>query len=866
MGRADRRWETIASLFHELLEMPDAARAEKLAFLSRTDSLLYRQLFDLLNADRQSHRLFNTESGTIFSILENDYDLIGSRIGAFVLTEVIGQGAMGTVFKAGRDDGLFDQTVAVKLMKPVSVNPSHRSLFERERQILAKLNHPNIARLYDGGFTEDERPFFTMEWVSGQNLIAYCQFRKLSITARLHLFEDICQAVMHAHQSLIVHLDLKPKNIVVTEEGQVKLLDFGVAQMLEEGTEQVSSFTLAYASPEQIEQNNPNTASDIYSLGVILFEMLVEDHPFETFFKDPLALKNAILAGYSSPFRLSGKFGYVHFAKDIGLICQKAMERAPRDRYASVDELIRDVRDFRNDYPVLARPKSWTYHTQKYLRRNRTVLYAVGVGFLLLGIMGIYYTFQLKEQRNIALSEARRANQITGLITDVFSAADPNIGGADTITAVQLLDKGMQNLSKNLGDDPALYADMLSRMTGVYLSLGQYEQAKQMAAESYAINLSLDAVSEERLAQNEVLISSSYFMFGELDSAFSFSQKAVNRLLAAGIYNGPDLADALLELGSCLYDMTRYEAADSTLSVGLELAQKAYSGSTIEIASFLHMKGATAMKRDNLQEAERYLEEALKMKKELYEEPHLEIAYSYNYFGSLYQNLGDYKKALSFVKHSLEQRRAILGTYHVETVASMGNLARTYIGLGKPLEAIPIYQDAISVIDSLFGGSHYYYGALNGSMGNAYFAAELFTKARDCYLISVESFDRLLSADDLRRATPRMRLGEIAQNEKRFAAARVYYEEALAIRERLLNEGDVKIAQSQLGLGACLLALGDHAAAISLFEKARLIAQSDPEQNTELLQKLNASLASAQEKQRALESASVYEVKISKGK
>lgn len=863
MRGGNGNWEKLEELFHELTQLTEPEKISRLAAISKESIGLFEQLSALLEADKTSHPLFQVESGGIFSLLASDQELLGSRIGAFELREIIGQGAMGTVFKGHRADGQFDQVVAIKLMKPLLINPSFRDYFERERQILAKLNHPNIARLYDGGFTEDGRPFFTMEWISGNNLIDYCKHKKLGLNACLNLFGQVCRAVRYAHQSLIAHLDLKPQNIIINDEGQVKLLDFGVSQMVEEGFDKESGFTLAYAAPEQIERNNPSTVSDIYALGVILFELLNEYHPYGRLFKDTQGLKEAILRGNATTFKLSGIFGKVRFSNDLELICRKAMEVLSQHRYASVVELERDLNDFRNDYPITAHAKTWTYQAQKYLQRNRTVLVVANSAFLILLAMGIYYTFQLREQRNIALAEAKRANQITNLITDVFSAADPNIGGADTITAVQLLDEGLKNLEKNLGDDPELYADMLLRLGGVYLSLGQYEKGKKAIGESYVINMSLDDISPQTLANNEVLISSSFLMYGEMDSSIFYSQKAVDRLREAGIVSGEYLSNALLELGGGLYDMSKYKRADSVLTVGLEISRNAHEAPHIEIATFLHMKGATARKLKDLEAAEKYLIESLGMKRQLFNEPHLEIAYAYNHFGSFYQSSGDYEKALTYVRSSLEQREAILGRYHVETVASLGNLARTFIGLGKPEEAIPLYKTAIAVVDSIFGKTHHYYGTLNGSLGNAYYEAGDLTNSREFFEVSVKLYDELLSDNDPRKANPRVNLGKIAMDEGRYEDAKSLFSESLQIRKELLSEGDIQIAQSQQALGESLLAMGDFSTAIDYFEEALLAFQTDSMSNVDRVSKINRLLAETYSQIGDQEKASFYAAMVS---
>jgi len=503
------------------------------------------------------------------------------------------------------------------------------------------------------------------------------------------------------------------------------------------------------------------------------------------------------------------------------------------------------LENFEQTYPILAHPEDWTYRAKKYIRRNRTILAVVNSAAILLVALGLFYTFQLREQRNIALAEAKRANQITNLITDVFSSADPNIGGADTITAVQLLDQGLVNLEKNLGDDPALYSDMLMRLGPVYLALGQYEKGKQTIDEAYEINLKLPKVSPETLARNEILISSTFFMYGVLDSSQYFSEKAIKRLSDVGIKDGEVLSGAFLELGSTYYDMANYPKADSALSIGFQLSKQAHPSPNIEQATYLHMKGATARKLDRLDSAKKYLTESLEMKRQLFDEPHLEIAYTYNFFGSFYQDIGDYEQALDYVRKSLEQRQAILGDYHVEIVASLGNMGRTYIGLDKPEEAVPYYQSAISIIDSIFGTSHYYYGALKGSLGNAYYAAGDLKNAREVFEISLKVFDELLSERDPRKASPRINLGKIAMDENRYEDAKRFFQESLKIRQDLLPDGHIQIAQSQQALGGCLLAMGDFSTAIDFLEDALVTFQADSDSNSKEISKVNSQLAKA---------------------
>lgn len=845
MNKRKEEWKAIEEAFHKLTGLSLEDQVLFLNEIYEEDPDLYHQLALLLEADREAHPIFNISAPSIFNVLENDQDLIGSSIGSFELEELVGQGAMGSVFKAKRIDGQFDQIVAIKLMKPVVMNSSFREFFQRERQIHARLNHPHIARLYDGGFTEDERPYFTMEWVSGKNLIEHCNAEKLGLKNRIDLFLQVCQAVKYAHQSLIAHLDLKPQNIIVHEGEQVKLLDFGVSKMMEEGEDQTGSFTLAYASPEQILKTNVGTNSDLYALGVTFHELLSGKHPFQSFFNNRQNLKEAILNGEKSSFSLSSEFGTVTFSDDLNMICSKAMQINPENRYGSVDEMTRDIKAFLNNYPVLSNMTTWTYKSRKYFRRNRAMLTSLGGAFILLLGMGIFYTIQLAEQRNIAQEEANRANQITDLMSDVFLAADPNVGGADTITAVQLLNKGLEDLEKNTGDNPELYADMLARLSPIFFNLGQYEKGMETAEKAYEINKSLPKSTPENLAGRLTQLSSGYYYLGSIDTSLVLATAAAKLLKENGLDKSEGMGITLFQMGNSYYDLGRNKEADSSYRAAYSIYLSFYEPPNLDLATSLHMIGANLIDMGELDEAEKYLMEALEMKKQLFEEPHLEIAYTYNYLGTLNQQKGEDSAALGYVQESLKQRRAILGDYHVETVASMGNTARTLIRLGKAEQAIPIYEKTLVIIDSLMGESHYYFGALSGSLGNAYLSLKDYSNAKKYYQKAAENFQVTMDASNPRQASPIINLGKVEEAEGNYKEALAHYKRGLEIRESILPPGHLDIAQSQQTVGECLLAMGDYPIAIEYLEKARSAFESDSESNKESILSLNSSLATA---------------------
>jgi len=813
-------FERVEELFHLLTEKSGGEREELLSEIHDTEPKVYDSLVSLLKADQNSNSIFGQSPMDLIEEWSHDPDLIGERIGAFELKEIIGQGAMGSVFRAERADGQFDQTVAIKLLKSQMLNSKHREFFERERQILAKLNHPGIARLYDGGFTEEGRPFFTMEWVEGQSLTDYSNSYSLSVTERLKLFLKVCSAVQFAHQSLVAHLDLKPQNILIDSSGNPKLLDFGVSKLVEETDLKDGSFTLPYASPEQIKKEEPNTTSDVYSLGIILHELLTRKHPFEEWFKDRDRLKTAIISGEKSFLDLSWQNENIHFPADLEAICQTATANELDKRYSSVDELIRDLQDYLGDYPVSARARDWRYVGLKYFQRNSKVLTSIGVAALVLISMGFYYTFEIREQRNIAQEEAERAEKITELMTDVFMAADPNVGGADTITAVNLLNSGVEDIRRNLKDNPKLYADMLARMVPIFYNLGSYEKGQSLAAEAYQINLD-EEVQAEELNNSLVQVAQGYYYVGQIDTSMVLSKKAVENFLQIEELDPYYLGNSLVQYGNAVYDLGDYELADSLYKRAYDVYTEFTEVPNKDLAFTTHMVGASARGLGDLETAEKMLLEALAMKEELFEAPHLEIAYTYNYLGSVYLDKKDYESATRFIENSLEQRRSILGNYHVETLASMSNLGRSYNRLDRSEDAVLLYKTCLEVVDSLLGKSHYYYAGILGNLGNSEMHAGDYKSARIHFEESQELYRELLPEDHRLQANPYLALAKLAVKENNLQEARQLFEKGVQIRQEALPEGHFLIAQSQQALGECLMNLGDYSTAIEYLELAK---------------------------------------------
>ncbi|MFQ5626538.1 MAG: protein kinase, partial [Methyloligellaceae bacterium] len=470
----------------------------------------------MLLADNDSHSLLQGQAIDAIGLNES-HSYLGKKVGAYRIVREVGSGGMGVVFLAERAEGEFEQHVAIKLIKHGLDSREILERFQSERQILARLQHANIARLLDGGVTPDGQPYFAMEYVDGLPIDAYCDRHKLSIPKRLHLFQIICSAVHHAHQNLLIHRDLKPGNILVTEDSEVKLLDFGIAKVLSgetSGKAPQATLTLAgermmtpeYASPEQVRGETVSTATDVYSLGVILYELLTGQRPYRLKTHSPAEIERTICT--TEPEKPSTAIGKVKatgksreepdtdpetvsvlrstqpdrlrktLAGDLDNICLMALQKEPQRRYASVEQLREDLSRYLTGQPVRARADTFAYRAQKFIHRHKGAFAATLSAALLMVALVTFYTMRLAQERDRARLEAQKAEQVAAFLSGLFAVSDPGQSKGETITARELLETGAQRIEKELADQPEVQASMMGVIDEVYRSLGLYEAAQ----------------------------------------------------------------------------------------------------------------------------------------------------------------------------------------------------------------------------------------------------------------------------------------------------------------------------------------------------------------------------------------------------
>lgn len=599
-------WQRVRNLFDQLVGLPPDQWSSALTALGVEDTVLRADVLAMLQAD-QSDLLKTSLAGQVPDVLENminDADdqhrqsLAGRRVGAFRLLREIGQGGMGTVWLAERVDGQFRQQVAIKLIRGGWDAANVLARFRAERQILANLTHPNIARLVDGGVVDGDRPWLALEYVDGIDIVRYCDENRLSLVRRLRLFLTACDAVSHAHAHLIVHRDLKPSNLLVTASGELKLLDFGIAKLIGDSGETATAtriFTPEYAAPEQIQGGAMTTAVDVYALGMLLFELLAGRRPYRTSTNAPGQYELAITT--QEPSRPSGvvtRSGDGDSAialalrrdltptrlrrelrGDLDAIVLKALRKEPAQRYASVADMAVDIGNYLERRPVVARKGGWRYRAQRFVRR-----YAVAISLGVLAVVGLacglvlalWQANEARLQRDIARSESDKATQSLEFLLDVFRSVDPAQTQGRKVTADELLARGVDRID-NRSFDSAVQYDLLLAMGEAYLGIGDSDEAHRLFQQAMQLQESAYPSDPLRRVRLLVLLSRSAGRADNDDAAGRYLDEA-ERLLPEDAADTETAADLNVSRGIYLINRGRVAEAIDHLAPGVAALQR----------------------------------------------------------------------------------------------------------------------------------------------------------------------------------------------------------------------------------------------------------------------------------------------------
>jgi serine/threonine protein kinase/tetratricopeptide (TPR) repeat protein len=494
-GMSQARWQRIQELFEQASAVGAAERAAWLQERCGDDVALRDDVLGMLDSGAGGSALFDERMDRAIAGAWSGVDDVqpGRLIGRYRVLRTLGRGGMGAVYLAERADEQFKQQVAVKLIGGMVAGGALARRFRSERQILANLNHPNIARLLDGGASDDGVPYLAMEFIDGTRIDHYCEQHNLNVRQRLHLFQQVCAAVQYAHQHLVVHRDIKPSNILVTAEGSPKLLDFGIAKLLDaERTGELDELTRlherlwtpGYASPEQMRGERIGTVSDVYSLGVLLYHLLTGSQPYPLPGRTPEEFIHMVAT--VDPTRPSSLVGKTSrplartLAGDLDNIVLRAMHREAQRRYPSAAALAEDVQRYLDDRPVHARPDAWSYRIGKFSRRNAASLAATSLVVVSIAALVVFYTARLTAERDVAERERAVAASVSQFMREVFRVANPSAERGNSVTVREVLDAAVQRIDTDLNTEPRLRTQLLVSMGQAYNGLGLWDQSRQL--------------------------------------------------------------------------------------------------------------------------------------------------------------------------------------------------------------------------------------------------------------------------------------------------------------------------------------------------------------------------------------------------
>jgi eukaryotic-like serine/threonine-protein kinase len=694
---------------------------------------------------------------------------VGDRVGPYRILEEIGRGGMSVVYLAERADGLFQQKVALKFLSVPHELGVRR--FEQERQILADLSHPNIARLLDGGADERGVPYIVMEHVRGRPLDVYCRDTAATLDRRLELVAAVAGVLEYAHRHLVVHRDIKPSNILVTEDGEVKLLDFGIAKLLEPASPDSPAvpatgtmmrvLTPEYASPEQVRGERITTASDIYQLGVLLFELLAGRRPYDLIGATTSRIERVICDEEPpAPSRATAEEDGLlrrRLRGDMDAIVLMALAKEPERRYASVGELREDLQRFRVGQPVRARQPRRLYRAGKFVRRHRGGVAAAAVALLsLLAGLGAssWQAVVASRERDRAERARIHAETVSDFLVEVFEVSDPERARGQELAARELLDRGAQRVGRDL-EDPALTATLMGVMGRAYRNLGLYDAA-------------------EPLLESAVALSRDNSEGTALDAA----------ALAAG----------LDQLGRLRVDQRRLEEAGALFQEALAIRRRLNGPAHPDIAQTLGNLSELRLLQRDMDAAEQLAVQALVMTRRLHGGEHPAVAAAQTALGRVHLFRGDYSTAAEHLTEAVELQRRLLPGPHRDLASSLNHLGQVRHNQGRLDEARDLYGEAHRILQHVLGPDHPQtadtynnLGVLLYSQGNLEDAAAIFEEV-------LASRRRVLDDDHPLLGHTLHNLAAIHRSLKRFEEAEAGFTQSLEIRRRIYGDRHPDVA------------------------------------------------------------------------
>jgi serine/threonine protein kinase len=854
-------WLRADQLFDQALDLPPGERP---AFLDRAcggDAEL-RALVDRLLAGAEAEASRLTPGGGLQNLLqglrneEEEGSLVGATVGRYRIVRELGRGGMAVVYLAERADGQFEQQVALKLLKRGLDTDDLVARFDQERQILAMARHPGIARLLDGGVGPGGRPYLAMEHVEGRPIDLYCDDERLTVPERLRLFLQVARAVEDAHRNLVVHRDIKPSNILVTVDGHAKLLDFGIAKLLDPGLESTPVtrtaarlLTPAYASPEQLQGEPVTTASDVYQLGVLLYLLLAGRFPYDMGEKGPVEAArivatqepvrpSAAVTGPATGAAIPGREeqGPEEIARarlttstrlarelagDLDTIVLTALRKEPERRYAAVAKLIDDVERYLEGRPISARPDTVRYRAGKFARRNAAALSTAAAALVLVIALTVLYTVQLARERDRAELAAARAAQVSTFLQGLFEVSAPTRSLGEQITARQLLDQGARRIDE-LGD-PGTQADLMLVMGDVYRELALYEEAQALLERAVSIRRKFPGESGLSLAESlHHLARLTYERADHTRSRSLYEQVLALREKALGPHH-PEVGKALVGLGRVLLAQGDSAGARRSQEKAVVILESALGPRDPEVGFALRSLAGTLGESFEEPAAQKALVRALEILEARYGAGHPHVANTRVMLGNSLADQGNREAAWREYDLALPVLHRVYGEEHPAVAALLQTMGDILIAAGserkEPGSAIPYYERALAIRKKVFGTWHPLVADTLEGLGRARRLLKQWDLAIPSLLQSLEIRRKTLGPEHVELSTTLMHLAGVYDEAGQPGKALALYDEALQLREKAYGSNHTVISLPLYYSAKIRRRMGDPAAGEALVRR-----------------------------------------------
>jgi len=818
------RWDRIQHLFHAALEL---AAAERTAFLEREcgeDPSMIRDVLDLIAEDERGDSLLDRDMAHVaHGVLDGSVPIVRS-VGPYRLVAVLGHGGMGVVYLAERDD--LGSRAAIKILRDATLSPARRERFAIEQRTLAQMEHRSIARLFDADVLADGTPYFVMEYVEGEPLTTYCVEQRIDLAGRLRLFRSVCEAVQAAHRQAVVHRDLKPSNILVTAGGEVKLLDFGIAKHLDEVDANAELtrtgmriMTPAYAAPEQIRGGAIGTYTDVYALGVILYELLAGRLPHDLSNRTPAQAETVLLE--TEPQRPSqvrsaddgvivGKLGRSAWS-DLDILCLTAMHKDAQRRYRTVEALIRDIDHLLRGEPLEARPDAMSYRLGKFVRRQWKGLSAGGLAAAALIALVVFYTVRLEHARDEAVAEAARTQRIQRFVLNLFTGGDEAAAPSDSLRVVALLERGAREAAV-LDAEPAVQAELFATLGSIYQQLGDYGKADTLLSRALDRRRGIHGAGAIEVASSEIdlgLLRSDQARYDEAERLIRSGLETASRRLppdhpaviagmsALGklLEDRGDHDEAIAVLGDVARRLQVHDSSSIELSETLsELANSHYYAGHLAISDSINRRvlamnrrilgdhhpyigddlinlGAIQFSLGNYEEAEAFYRQAYDIFDDYYGPDHVETASTGMSIGQAMAMQERYAEAEKLIERGLAVRERVHGPNHPLVATALNQLATLQLQLGRRDSAESAFRRVIEIYRQAYGDHHYFIAVAMANLASVYMSGEQWSRAEPILREAVRRLLETQSPEDVNLAIDRIKLGRVLLRQGRYQEA-----------------------------------------------------------------------------------------------